>query len=134
MNATVRATASRTPSRLTEADCRVEDFAALVEQTTELADYPHAAEVRLNVVVYDSAVLRGVIGSVVDREAVEAELIRALTDGPGVVAFTDAFPDSAVVDRATATFEEIIAAEKVHGGRNDHFAKAGANDRVWNAL
>ena len=112
----------------------MEDFAALVDQTTELADYPHAAEVRLNVVVYDSAVLRSVIGSVEDREAVEAELIRALTDGPGVVAFTDAFPDSAVVDRATATFEEIIAAEKVNGGRNDHFAKAGANDRVWNAL
>ena len=134
MSTTIGTTASRTPSRFTEADCRVEDFAALVEQTTELADYPHAAEVRLNVVVYDSAVLRGVIGSVEDREAVEAELIRALTDGPGVVAFTDAFPDSAVVDRATATFEEIIAAEKVHGGRNDHFAKAGANDRVWNAL
>ena len=134
MAAAIQTTGNRTPSRLTEADCRVEDFAALVDQTTELADYPHAAEVRLNVVVYDSAVLRSVIGSVEGREAVEAELIRALTDGPGVVAFTDAFPDSAVVDRATATFEEIIAAEKVNGGRNDHFAKAGANDRVWNAL
>jgi ectoine hydroxylase-related dioxygenase (phytanoyl-CoA dioxygenase family) len=40
-----------------------------------------------------------------------------------------------VVDRATAAFEEIIAAEKAAGGgSNDHFAKAGANDRVWNAL
>ncbi len=49
---------SRTPFRLTEADCRLEDFAALVDQTTELADYPHAADGATNVVVYDAAALR----------------------------------------------------------------------------
>jgi ectoine hydroxylase-related dioxygenase (phytanoyl-CoA dioxygenase family) len=65
---------------------------------------------------------------------VQAELVRAFTEGPGVVAFHGAFPDAAVVDRATHTFEEIIAAEKARGSRNDHFAAAGANDRVWNAL
>ena len=134
MTGYVTATGNRAPFRLTEADCRVDDFAALLEQTTTLADYPHAAEVQLNVVVYDSAVLRRALGSAQGREEVEAELIGALTDGPGVVAFTNAFPDSAVVDRATAAFEHIIAAEKVNGGRNDHFAQAGANDRVWNAL
>ena len=64
MSPAIQTTGNRTPSRLTEADCRVEDFAALVDQTTELADYPHAAEVQLNVVVYDSAALRRVIGSV----------------------------------------------------------------------
>ena len=70
-----------------------------------------------------------------DRLEVEAELVRALTEGPGVVAFKGAFPDTAVVDRATAAFDEIIAAEKAAGGgHNDHFAKAGANSRVWNAL
>ena len=40
-----------------------------------------------------------------------------------------------MVDRATAAFDEIIAAERAAGGgHNDHFAKAGANDRIWNAL
>ncbi len=125
---------SRTPFRLTEADCRLEDFAALVDQTTELVDYPNAVEVQRNVVVYDSSVLRSVLSSVDGRDEVEAELVHALTHGPGVVAFKGAFPEAAVVDRATAAFEEIIAAEKASGGRNDHFAKAGANDRVWNAL
>jgi len=134
MTAAIQTTGSRTRSRFTEADCRVEDFAALVDQTTELADYPHASEVQLNVVIYDAAALSTVTGSVNGRAEVEAELIHALTAGPGVVAFTGAFADPAVVDRATETFEAIIAAEKVHGGRNDHFAKAGANDRVWNAL
>ena len=67
MTAAIQATGSRTPSRLTEADCRVEDFAALVDQTTQLADYPHATEVQLNVVVYDSAVLRTMISTVEGR-------------------------------------------------------------------
>jgi ectoine hydroxylase-related dioxygenase (phytanoyl-CoA dioxygenase family) len=39
------------------------------------------------------------------------------------------------VNAATAAFDAIIADERAAGGgRNDHFAKAGANDRVWNAL
>jgi ectoine hydroxylase-related dioxygenase (phytanoyl-CoA dioxygenase family) len=66
---------------------------------------------------------------------VAAELVRALTDGPGVIAVRGAFPDTAVVDRATAAFDAMIADEKAAGGaKGDHFAKAGANDRVWNAL
>ena len=129
------ATAPTRPGRFTEADCRVQDFAALVDQVTELGDYPHAAEVQLNVLVYDAAALRASITSEQDRIEVEAELVRALTEGPGVVAFKGAFPDTAVVDRATASFDEIIAAEQAAGGgHNDHFAKAGANSRVWNAL
>ena len=130
-----RTTAPARPGRFTEADCRVEDFAALVDQVTELGDYPHAADVQLNVLVYDAAALRASITSEQDRIEVEAELVRALTEGPGVVAFKGAFPDTAVVDRATASFDEIIAAEQAAGGgHNDHFDKAGANSRVWNAL
>jgi ectoine hydroxylase-related dioxygenase (phytanoyl-CoA dioxygenase family) len=132
---TTPGTGTTRPGRFTEADCRVEDFAALVDQVTELADYPHAADVQLNVLVYDAAALRASITSEQDRIEVEAELVRALTEGPGVVAFKGAFPDTAVVDRATASFNEIIAAEQAAGGgHNDHFAKAGANSRVWNAL
>jgi ectoine hydroxylase-related dioxygenase (phytanoyl-CoA dioxygenase family) len=66
---------------------------------------------------------------------VAAELVRALTDGPGVIAIRGAFPDTAVVDRATAAFDAMIADERAAGGAmGDHFAKAGANDRVWGAL
>ena len=122
------------PGRYTEADCRLDDFAALVDQATDLADYPHAADVQRNVLVYNAQSLRGAIGSEQGRLEVEAELVRALTEGPGVVAFQGAFPDAAVIDRATAVFDDIIAAEKVNGGHNDHFAAAGANSRVWNAL
>jgi ectoine hydroxylase-related dioxygenase (phytanoyl-CoA dioxygenase family) len=122
------------PARYRETDCHVDDFAALVDQATDLANYPHAADVQRNVLVYDAETLRASISFEQGRLEVEAELVRALTDGPGVVAFKGAFPDASVVDRATAAFDEVIAAEKAHGAHNDHFAAAGANDRVWNAL
>ena len=135
MTTTTAPVAPVRPGRYTEADCRVEDFAALVDQATDLAAYPHAADVQRNVLVYDSAALRDAVASQAGRLEVEAELVRALTEGPGVVAFKGAFPDAAVVDRASAVFDEIIAAEQAAGGgHNDHFAKAGANSRVWNAL
>lgn len=132
---TVTRPTTRTPGRFSEADCSLADFAALVGRTTEPADFPHATAVEQNVLVYDATALRRVIASDEGRLEVEAELVRALTAGPGVVAFSGAFADHAVVDRATAAFDEIIAAERAAGrGHNDHFAKAGANDRIWNAL
>lgn len=118
------------PARLSSADCDVEGFIGLVQQRTDLANFPRAGEVVDNVLIYDAGRLREEVASPDGEERVAAELVRALTDGPGVVAIRGAF-----VDRATVSFEAIIAEEKEAGGTvGDHFAKAGANDRVWNAL
>jgi ectoine hydroxylase-related dioxygenase (phytanoyl-CoA dioxygenase family) len=122
-------------ARLTPADVRLEDFVAVVEQTTDLTAYPHADRVEQNVLVYDSQRLLAATATDAGRDDVSAELVRALTDGPGVVVFEGAFPDHAVVDRVTEAFDEIIAAEEAAGGEHgDHFAAPGANSRVWNAL
>ncbi|MFJ4282534.1 phytanoyl-CoA dioxygenase family protein [Streptomyces massasporeus] len=113
---------------LSEQDCDLDAFRALVEQATDPADYPHASAVERNVLVYDCGLLEG------DR-VVQAELVRALADGPGIVVFRGAFPDPAVVDRATEVFEALIAEQRASGAAaGDHFARPGANDRVWNAL
>src|SRR5690242_1174402 len=110
----------------TAADCDLEDFRLVCEQKTELSDYPHAIDVVDNVLIYP--------GSPEDRQDLRSELVRALMDGPGVVVFRGAF-EPAVVDRATAVFEDLIAAQKAAGvAGGDHFAKPGANDRVWGAL
>jgi ectoine hydroxylase-related dioxygenase (phytanoyl-CoA dioxygenase family) len=128
-------TTSAHPARLRTSDCVLDDFAALVGQTTDPADFPLAAEVVDRVLVYDADRLRVEASSEEGADLVAAELVRALTDGPGVVAIRNAFPDHEVVDRATAAFDAMIAEEKAIGGaKGDHFAKAGANDRVWNAL
>ena len=122
-------------SRLKQSDCRIEDFAALVGQTTDLAAYPHAARVADNVLVYDCASVRAAAASDGGVDAVSAELVRALTEGPGVVVLENAFPDHDVVDRVTAAFDAMIADERASGGpAGDHFAPPGANSRVWNAL
>jgi ectoine hydroxylase-related dioxygenase (phytanoyl-CoA dioxygenase family) len=51
-----------------------------------------------------------------------------------VVVFRRAF-DAQVVDAATVAFNRLIAEQKSAGSvSGDHFAAAGANDRVWGAL
>jgi len=111
-----------------EADLRLDDFRAQVLRTTDPADYPLASDVRSNVLVYSAASV-----ATADRRALQSELIGALADGPGVVAFEGAF-DAGVVDRASEAFFTIIDAQRAAGNAaGDHFGKPGANDRIWNA-
>ena len=108
--------------------CDLDDFRAQVSRDTDLADYPFASDVRANVLVYTADVV-----AVADRRALQAELIRALTDGPGVVVFEGAFGRD-VVDRASAAFTALVEAQRAEGGAaGEHFGKPGANDRIWNA-
>ncbi|EGX57310.1 hypothetical protein SZN_23486 [Streptomyces zinciresistens K42] len=118
-------------SWLSESDCDLAEFRGLVERDTDLADHPYASAVEQGVLVYDSARLR----AAGDRRAVRAALVRALSDGPGVVVLRGAFADPGPVDRMSAVFDALIAEQRASGeGGGDHFAKPGANDRVWNAL
>jgi ectoine hydroxylase-related dioxygenase (phytanoyl-CoA dioxygenase family) len=116
---------------LSEQDCDLDALRALVERTTDLADHPYASSVTRDVLVYDSERLR----RLPDRRDAQAELVRALDEGPGIVVLRGAFPDPAVVDRLTAVFDALIAEQRASGASaGDHFAAPGANDRVWNAL
>lgn len=120
---------------LTEDGCRIEDFVRLVEWTTDAADYPFAESVRSNVLVYDCDALRSVASSAESRKALMAEWVDAMMDGPGIIVLKRAFPDPAPIDAATAQFDAMIEEQKAgNTGGGDHFAKPGANDRVWNAL
>ncbi len=111
-----------------ERDCNLDDFHALVSQRTDIADYQFAVDVRRDVLVYSAETM-----ATADRPALQAELIRALSDGPGVVVFEGAF-DADVVDAASEAFTAIIEAQRSEGATaGDHFGKAGANDRIWNA-
>ncbi|MBX7431425.1 phytanoyl-CoA dioxygenase family protein [Mycobacterium sp. Y57] len=115
-----------------DADLDIDTFRAQVGTETRLADYPNADDVRGNVLVYSAeSMARRAAGG--DRRALQAELIRALADGPGVVVFSGAF-DTDVIDRASAAFFDIIEAQRAGGqAAGDHFGKPGANDRIWNA-
>jgi len=119
---------------LSEQDCDLDAFRALVEQPTELAEFPYASCLERNVLVYESDRLRGAVAEGGRRE-VQAELVRAFADGPGIVVLRGAFSEPSVVDGASAAFDALIAEQRASGANaGDHFAKPGANDRVWNAL
>jgi len=127
-----------TPARLTTgwytpADCDLAEFRRLVEVQTQVSDYPHAATVVQNVLIYGPE-LAAAARETATRREIQAELAKALLDGPGVVVFQQAF-DPAVVDAATAAFQRLIDAQNDAGiAVGDHFAKPGANDRIWGAL
>lgn len=119
-----------TPRRawIEESDCDLAAFHAEVSRDTVRADYPLATDIRAGVLVYDAETVASA-----DRRALQAELICALADGPGVVVFEDAFNHD-VVDRASDAFTALIAEQRADGAAaGDHFGKAGANDRIWNA-
>jgi ectoine hydroxylase-related dioxygenase (phytanoyl-CoA dioxygenase family) len=116
-------------------DCRLSDLIDLVSRKTSLDEYPYAQAVEENVLIYDGARLRAALSRATERPRVEAELARALSEGPGIVMLARAFADSWVIDRATRQFEAILAAQRTAGrATGDHFAAAGQNDRIWNAL
>src|SRR5690349_24802895 len=98
---TAVSTARETSGWFTTDDCRIDDFRTVLETTTDLAGYPGADEVRENVLVYGSR-LRDHVRTPEGRRDVQAELARALAEGPGIVVVARAFPDTGVVDRATA--------------------------------
>lgn len=115
---------------LSERDCDLDAFRSLVERPTDRSAHPLASAVERNVLLYDAERL-----ALADRRTAQAELVRALADGPGIVVIRGAFPDTSVVDRTTAVFDALIAQQRASGAAaGDHFAKPGANDRVWNAL
>lgn len=120
---------------ISERDCDLRAFRREVERETDPQDYPWAKCVEQNVLIYDGARLRRAGTDASARRELQSELTAALMDGPGVLVFRHGFPDIDVVDRATEVFDALIEGEKAAGGgRGDHFAKAGANERVWNAL
>jgi ectoine hydroxylase-related dioxygenase (phytanoyl-CoA dioxygenase family) len=118
-----------------EADCDLDDFISLISRTADLTDYPHASAVEQNVLIYDAR--RVVDGCATDegRRDLLAEICEVFAHGPGVAVFKRAFTDLAVIDRATQIFAEIIEEQhRSKTGGGDHFAKPGANDRIWNSL
>ena len=125
--------AARIYRRADQAD--LAELAALTRRKTDLTDYPLAAAVEKNVLIYDCAALRPTLANPGQRRLLMAEWVDAMMTGPGVVVLKAAEPDHAMIDRASDLFRSMIAEQNRSGsGGGDHFAKPGANDRIWNSL
>lgn len=116
-------------------DCDLADFAALCEAPTDRADYPLAADLAKGVLIYDCPALAPRLSAPGFTDALMAEWAEAFANGPGVIVLQGAEPDHAMIDRASDLFRDLIDRQNREGtGGGDHFAKPGANDRLWNAL
>ncbi len=117
------------------ASCDLEEFSSLVGQSLSAQDVPQAVRIEKNIPVYAAARCQAALNRNADRRRLMAEWARVLKDLSGVLVLKGAYPDTGPVDRASAIYNRIIEAERVaNGGSADHFAAAGANDRIWNSL
>jgi ectoine hydroxylase-related dioxygenase (phytanoyl-CoA dioxygenase family) len=117
-----------------EQDCSLHDFKAALEPAPEDGEFRFASQIAHHIPLYDCRDLRHELDSASNRLQLQGEWADVLNHGAGVLVLKSAFADTAPVDEASEVFEAIIREEREAGTAvGDHFAKAGANDRIWNA-
>ena len=68
-------------------DCNLDDLLRVLDDHTDPSDYPTAARIEQEVVVYDSGSVREALAAGRGGE-IQEEIYRALADGPGIVVLT----------------------------------------------
>ena len=115
--------------------CNLNDFLEIINQKLTDGSVPNASEVKNNIPIYDVSSLKTVIENGNLKIELMAEWAWVLKESSGAIVLRNAYPDTSAIDEATNLYERIISDEKQKsGGGADHFAAAGANDRIWNSL
>jgi ectoine hydroxylase-related dioxygenase (phytanoyl-CoA dioxygenase family) len=123
------------PVWLTKDSGDFETFRQIVSQHADPAQTPQAVEIVRNIPIYDGASVDRAATEDAQRTALTQEWANVFANGAGIIVIRQGMADHAVIDRASAVFDTIIAEEKrAAKGGGDHFAKPGANDRIWNSL
>ena len=116
-------------------ECNLVDFQKIIDQNLAIDAVPNAKEIQNNIPIYDIEELKSIFQSEVLKNELMAEWAWVLRESAGVIVLRNAYRDTSAIDEATQLYEGIIADEKLkNGGGADHFAAAGANDRIWNSL
>ena len=69
------------------------------------------------------------------RLSLMSEWAYVLSKASGALVLKNTYSDCSSIDLATKIYENIILEEKEKNiGGSDHYAKPGANDRIWNSL
>ena len=116
-------------------ECNLADFKKTVDQKLDIGSVPNAAEIQKNIPIYNIEDLQNALQNAELKFELMAEWAWVLRESSGAIVLRNAYKDTTVIDEATKLYEDIIADEKLKsGGGADHFAAAGANDRIWNSL
>lgn len=115
--------------------CDLDDFRTLVEQKLAVSDLSFAARVEKNIPIYDVSNIKTVFDDSTARRTLMQEWAHVLRNSAGVLVLKSAYRNTDAIDAATDIYNQIIEDERAeNGGGADHFATAGANDRIWNSL
>ena len=126
-------TLSGVPAWLDASHIDVTEVSRICSARTTRSEYPQASDVQRGILIYDPQTFPSLDSA--QARGLQAELAHALLNGPGIVVLAGAFTDTSIIDRASELFEAIIAEQHTSGAAaGDHFAKPGANDRIWNSL
>ncbi|WP_421724979.1 phytanoyl-CoA dioxygenase family protein [Bauldia sp.] len=118
---------------LSEESCTLEDFKTVLADRSGWSGAPNAITVERDIPIYDARSIKDRIDDPQSIGTLMAEWAQIFLDGPGIVVFKHAIDDAAIMDDATAVLDTIIEKERETNTGGDHFAKTGANSRVWNA-
>ena len=112
--------------------CSIDDFRHLIENAPVVA--PEASSIELGVPVYAAEEVRARVRRDGNDRGIRDDLASVLHDGAGIFVLSGALEHD-IVDRASEVFFAMIAQQHAEGRQvGDHYAKPGANDRVWNAI
>lgn len=110
----------------------LDEFKTLTTESVP-CHYPLASKIEANVPIYDLPDYASL--SPEQRSALQDEFYHILLSGPGVFVTKGLCKDVSLLQKVNNVYANIIAEEKkVAGKRGDHFAGAGANDRIWNSI
>ncbi|EAU52477.1 hypothetical protein OM2255_09986 [alpha proteobacterium HTCC2255] len=111
-------------------DCNLVEFSKSLDRNLQQSEVPLSHDIQKNVPIYDVSK----IDFLSDTKLLRTEWANILHKTSGVLVLKNAYPDTSVIDTASAIYEKIIADEKAAtGDKADHFAASGANDRIWNS-
>ena len=111
-------------------DCDLDEFSKSLDRELQQNEVPLSHDIQKNVPIYDVSK----IDFLSDTKLLRTEWANILHKTSGVLVLKNAYPDTSIIDTASAIYEKIIADEKAAtGDKADHFAASGANDRIWNS-
>ena len=111
-------------------DCDLDEFSKSLDRKLQQNEVPLSHDIQKNVPIYDVSK----IDFLSDTKLLRTEWANILHKTSGVLVLKNAYPDTSIIDTASAIYEKIIADEKATtGDKADHFAASGANDRIWNS-
>ena len=120
---------------LEEMDGDFGTFRTQVTAETNPRSVPLASQIEKQIPIYSGEAVRAASDQPSHRNALLTEWTKVFLSGAGIIVIKNGIENAAIVDRASEVFSQIIESEKTDTlGGGDHFAQAGANDRIWNAL